>query len=144
MHRRDTLLFSLALFGMFVYFVPVKTKMRVKKVKVKEPLSLPSQEVKTETQPALAVTERGNPLPEFVLREAMEEPDRTLVAEYGDSIRLLRDDKRFTFREIAEWLQERGIECDHNSVYREYTKRLSFQEEQEAAYRDAMDEEERR
>lgn len=79
----------------------------------------------------------------MVLRDAMEEPDRRLLEEYADAIKVLRDDKRFTFREIAEWLQGYGIECDHNSVYREYTKGLSEEEEREIAYRNAEEEEER-
>jgi hypothetical protein len=32
----------------------------------------------------------------------------------------LREEKRFTFRAIAEWLTKRGIEADHRSVYRAY------------------------
>jgi hypothetical protein len=54
----------------------------------------------------------------------------------------LRDEKRFTFREIAEWLLEYGIECDHNSVYREYTKDLSIEQEQQVAMNDAEEENE--
>lgn len=72
----------------------------------------------------------------------MEEPDRRLLEEYGDTIRLLRDEKRFTFREIAVWLQEHGVECDHNSVYREYTKGLSDQDERSVALADAEEEHE--
>jgi hypothetical protein len=121
----------------------MRTGKRIRKVKQTSVAALSTQEVKTETPPVVNVTVLENPPPEMVLREAMEEPDRRVLEEYADSIRVLRDDKRFTFREIAEWLQGYGIECDHNSVYRQYTKDLSEQEEREAAYSDAMDEEER-
>jgi hypothetical protein len=98
--------------------------------------------VKPETAPSVPVTLVGSIPPEILLQEAMGEPDRRLLAEYGETIRLLRQDKRFTFREIAEWLEERGIECDHNSVYREYTKGMSFHEQKQAELEDAEDENE--
>jgi hypothetical protein len=108
----------------------------------------PVPDVKAETTPTPQVAVDGPPPqvvtapPEMVFRDAMEEPDRRLLEEYGDSIRVLRNDKRFSFREIAEWLQEYGIECDHNSVYRQYTKGLSDDQEREEAYRDAQEENE--
>jgi hypothetical protein len=73
----------------------------------------------------------------------MEELDRQLLADYADTIKVLRDEKRFSFREIAEWLQGYGVDCDHNSVYREYTKYLSFEEEREEALRSMEEDNER-
>ena len=43
-----------------------------------------------------------------------------LVADYREAIAILRDEKGFTFREIAEWFRERGFETDHSAVYRAY------------------------
>jgi hypothetical protein len=104
----------------------------------------PPGDAKPETSPTAQLAEYGGPPPpDLLFREAMEEPDRQLLADYADTIRLLRDDKRFSFREIAEWLQGYGIECDHNSVYREYTKFLSFEEEREEALRSMEEDNER-
>jgi hypothetical protein len=57
--------------------------------------------------------------PEIAFREAEAETDRNLLRQYIDSIHLLRE-KGFSYREIAEWLTERGLSVDHNEVYREY------------------------
>jgi transposase-like protein len=40
---------------------------------------------------------------------------------------MLRE-KGFSYREIAEWLSDRGVEVDHNAVYRVYTNSLSDHE----------------
>ena len=66
----------------------------------------------------------GGPPPEALFLEAESEPDQRSLAQYLDSIRVLRD-KSFSYREIAEWLSERGVSADHNTVYRVYTKSLS-------------------
>jgi hypothetical protein len=66
----------------------------------------------------------GGPPPEVIFLEAEAEPDFRSLAQYKDSIRVLRN-KRFSYRDIAEWLSERGVAADHNSVYRVYTKSLS-------------------
>jgi len=128
----------------------MKTEKRVKRIKHKNEAPVPSTEVKSETTPNLSMTEVGGPPPEvvpappeIVFRDAMDEPDRRLLEEYADSIKVLRDEKRFTFREIAEWLQEYGVECDHNSVYRQYTKGLSYEQERDVALSDAEEENER-
>jgi hypothetical protein len=64
------------------------------------------------------------PDPERLFREAEQEPDFRTVSAYVDSIRMLRD-KGFSYREIADWLSERGVDVDHNAVYRVYTNSLS-------------------
>lgn len=69
------------------------------------------------------------PPPEMLFREAEEEQDLRSLSEYVDSIRTLRD-KGFSYREIAQWLSERGVEADHNAVYRVYTNSLSDYEAQ--------------
>lgn len=68
------------------------------------------------------VIQLENPPPEYLLEEAMKEPDRKLLEEYIQSIKVLRDYKRFTFREIADWLKEYGVIADHNAIYRAYLK----------------------
>ena len=64
------------------------------------------------------------PPPEALFREAEEEPDVRTLSAYVDSMRVLRN-KGFSYREIADWLSERGVDVDHNAVYRVYTKSLS-------------------
>jgi|SRR5580658_1417704 hypothetical protein len=118
----------------------MKAQKQIKKVKQKNETPLPASEAKPESILIPTVIQAGPPPPEFLLHEAMGEPDRRLLTEYGETIRVLRADKRFTFREIAEWLKGRGIECDHNSVYREYTKGMSFQEEKQAEFENEEDE----
>ena len=60
------------------------------------------------------------PAPDAFLAEATNEPKRKLITDHTRTIKVLRDEKRFTFRQIAEWLTDRGIETDHSSVYRAY------------------------
>lgn len=60
------------------------------------------------------------PAPDAFLEEAKNEPKRKLISDHIKTINMLREEKRFTFRAIAEWLTKRGIETDHSSVYRAY------------------------
>jgi hypothetical protein len=64
------------------------------------------------------------PLPNAFLEEAKNEPKRKLLIDHIQTINVLRNEKRFTFRAIAEWLTARGIETDHSSVYRAYLSAL--------------------
>ena len=64
------------------------------------------------------------PDPETLLLEADQEPNYRNLADYVGVIRTLRE-KGFTYRDVAEWLTERGVEADHNAVYRVYTKNMS-------------------
>jgi hypothetical protein len=62
------------------------------------------------------------PDPEVVMRAAAEAAAPRVLEDYIDAISILRD-KKFTFREIAEWLKKNfDIQADHNSVWRAYTK----------------------
>jgi len=93
--------------------------------------------------------EFDNPAPpDIVLREALNEPSPRQLDDYIDAICELKN-KRFTFREIAEWLKQYGIEADHNAVYRAYSKTVSDYEahlvaehdkevEENESYRDAL------
>ena len=86
-----------------------------------------SAQVPATTPANVAIPSPGSgylPDPEALFHEAEEEPDHRTLAAYVDSIRVLRD-KGLSYREIAQWLSERGIEVDHNAVYRVYTNSLS-------------------
>lgn len=83
----------------------------------------------------------GGPPPEALFLEAESEPDHRTLAQYTDSIRLLRD-KSFSYREIANWLSERGVAANHNGVYRVYTKSLSDYDAALEAEREADEERE--
>jgi hypothetical protein len=60
--------------------------------------------------------------PHQVLAEAVQEPRRRKLADYQDAIRVLKEEKEFSFRDIAAWLQQRGLKVDHNAVWRAYSK----------------------
>ena len=76
------------------------------------------------------------PDPEIVARAAAEAAAPRVLEDYIDAIETLRD-KKFTFREIAEWLgQQFGIHADHNSVWRAYTKHMNDVDAHEEAQAD--------
>lgn len=52
-----------------------------------------------------------------LLREAKCAPVRETLAEHRDTITTLRK-KNYTWREIAEFFNERGVETDHTKIYR--------------------------
>jgi hypothetical protein len=60
--------------------------------------------------------------PQQVLAEAVQEPRRRGLADYQEAIRVLKEQKEFSFRDIAVWLQQRGLKVDHNAVWRAYSK----------------------
>ena len=91
--------------------------------------SLPGTQTPSTPSPASAarevrVTQLEMPPPDALLREAEEEPNYRDLSEYCPVIATLRG-KGFSYREIAEWLSERGVELDHNAVYRLYTRNMS-------------------
>jgi hypothetical protein len=47
----------------------------------------------------------GIPAPDAFLEEAKREPKRQLIHDHIATIKTLRNEKRFTFRAIAEWLR---------------------------------------
>jgi hypothetical protein len=79
----------------------------------------------------------GIPSPGALLEEAKLERKRVLLMEHIGAIKVLRDEKKFTFRAIADWLTKRGIEVDHSAVYRAYE--ASIPEEQRAPFQDWSD-----
>jgi hypothetical protein len=62
--------------------------------------------------------------PQQLCAEAEKEPSRRGLEEYSDVIRVLKEDKGFSYREIAAWLQQRGLKVDHNAVWRAYSKTM--------------------
>jgi hypothetical protein len=60
--------------------------------------------------------------PHQLRAEAEKEPSRRGLEDYSEAIRVLKEDKGFSFREIAAWLQQRGLNTDHNAVWRAYSK----------------------
>ncbi len=90
------------------------------------------------------------PDPEIVARAAAEAAAPRVLEDYIEAMRILRD-KKFTFREIAEWLvQNFRIQADHNSVWRAYTKYMDdgdahfeAQEDEELETEEAIAEAER-
>jgi hypothetical protein len=65
--------------------------------------------------------------PQQLKAEALREPSRRGLEDYADTIRLLKEDKGFSFREIAAWLHQRGMNTDHNAVWRAYSKATAGQ-----------------
>ena len=63
--------------------------------------------------------------PQKLRSEAEMEPSRRGLEDYFQAIRVLKEDKGFSFREIAAWLQQRGLNADHNAVWRAYSKASS-------------------
>jgi hypothetical protein len=60
--------------------------------------------------------------PQQLRAEAEKEPRRRGLEDYVETIRLLKEEKGFSFREIAAWFQQRGVNIDHNAAWRTYSK----------------------
>jgi hypothetical protein len=60
--------------------------------------------------------------PQQLRAEAEKEPRRRGLGDYGETIRVLKEEKGFSFRDIATWLQQRGLRIDHNAAWRAYSK----------------------
>lgn len=57
------------------------------------------------------------PSPEEMLSDALAAPARTDLAPHVESIRALRQ-KKWSWREVADFLRERGVETDHSKLLR--------------------------
>ena len=128
------------MFVLFVHICSMRMTKRTGKIKRAKAATPPAQNIKPKPTDGAQVVQLENPPPEYLLEEAMKEPDRKLLEEYIQTIKVLRDNKRFTFREIADWLKEYGVIADHNAIYRAYLK--SLPERDAAALADAHEEEE--
>jgi hypothetical protein len=114
--------FFVALFVLFVYICLV---MKNRNVKPKSPAGA---KAKADKPPITAVVQSDCPPPEALLAEARKEPKRILLMDFIGTIKTLRDEKKFTFRAIAEWFAKKGIETDHSAVYRAYLAAIPEQE----------------
>ena len=77
-------------------------------------------QVKAKSQAASVVAQPAVPDREAFLDEAKQEPKRLLLLDHIKTIQTLRDEKKFTFRAIAAWLNQHGFDTDHSAVYRAY------------------------
>ena len=110
---------------MFVLFVYIYFVMRNRTSKTKLGAAA---KAKANNPPVTAVVQSDCPPPEAFLEEAKKEPKRILLMDYIRTIKILRDEKKFTFRAIAEWLADRGVETDHSAVYRTYLAAIPEQD----------------
>jgi hypothetical protein len=67
----------------------------------------------------------SQPDPQQLRAEAEKEPSRRGLDDYSEVIRVLKEQKEFSFREIAAWFQQRGLVVDHNAIWRAYSKTVS-------------------
>jgi hypothetical protein len=96
--------------------------MPTRKRKLRKPKgdSISASERETVSLPRPRAPNSEIPAPDAFLEEAKGEPKRKLISDHIRTINVLRFEKSFTFRAIAEWLTKRGIETDHSAVYRAY------------------------
>lgn len=57
------------------------------------------------------------PTPNSVLQDALNAPPKTDLSDYLESIKALRD-KNWSWRDIASFLKDRGVETDHTKLLR--------------------------
>jgi hypothetical protein len=105
-------LFDFIFMSVYIYFVMRKTNSKPKSTAVAK--------AKADKPAITAVAESNSLPPELLLEEAKKEPKRILLMDFISTIYTLRDEKKFTFRAIAEWFGQKGIETDHSAVYRTY------------------------
>ena len=84
-------------------------------------MKMPTVRTSTPESPARSSRLTGLPSPAELLAEVEAEPDFRGLRAYTSVICGLRK-KGFSFREIAEWLTERGVEANHSAVYRVFAK----------------------
>jgi hypothetical protein len=111
------------------------------------PVVSPQLEALDQAPPAANVLVRpGPPPPDVLLEMAMAERDERELSEYSQTISVLKREKHFTFRQIAAWLNNNGIDADHNAVYRAYMRTIpdyAKQDVEEQLEEDAREEAER-
>ena len=119
--KKESFKFFLFLFDLFVLFVwcGVMPKNEPKS-KIQKKSATPELKPATVFPPPARASDSEVPPSDAFLEEAKNEPKRKLISDHSETITVLRNEKRFTFRAIAEWLSERGIEADHSAVYRTY------------------------
>jgi hypothetical protein len=95
-------------------------------MKTKPSKNIKAESSANETQTVAPAT----PIPDpSALAEAAKKEERVIAArDYLHVIEILRDEKRFSFRRIAAWLNERGLPLDNNDVYRAYVGSIPGEE----------------
>jgi len=116
-----------------------KTSKKRGKKSLPKTASIPASATPAEVVSLVPSTSISMPDPGSLFREAEQEPDFRVLSTYVDSIRMLRK-KRFSYREIADWLSERGVHVDHNAVYRVYINSLSYYDAHLEGLREAEEE----
>lgn len=116
---------------MFVHIHAMKMTKRTGKIKRPKTANPSAPDTKQKPSTGSQIIELENPPADYLLEEAMKEPDRKLIEDYIETIKVLRDSKRFTFREISDWLKQYGVIADHNAIYRAYLRHLP---DRDAAY----------
>ena len=102
--------FSVALFVPFdINSFIVKIQNRKSKFTKSKPAKVPPKKTGAESAATAPEAEALSPLievpdPKAFLEEAKKESKRKLISDYSDTITVLRNEKRFTFRAIADWL----------------------------------------
>ena len=76
------------------------------------------EQPKVDVQHGTTEAQSDVPPEEAFYQEAKREPKRKAILDHTATIRLLREEKKFTFREIAEWFQQRGFNVDRSAIYR--------------------------
>ena len=71
------------------------------------------------------------PDPTALVEQAKNEPRIIAARDYIETINILRHQKSFSFREIADWLSARGVPLDNNEIYRAYMADMKWEEKQE-------------
>lgn len=61
--------------------------------------------------------------PEKILAAAKAAKPKVQIEEYRDAVNVLRD-KGYTWREIADFLNQQGVQTDHTRVYRTFGKAI--------------------
>jgi hypothetical protein len=112
--------------------------------KIKNEITQPGKSEATPqpSAPETIIHAQEPPSPDFLVALAGQEPNRRELEEYSEVIRVLRNEKKFTFREISKWLSRNGLVADHNAVYREYTRGMPPQYAQQEALEDEATERE--
>ena len=60
--------------------------------------------------------------PKELLREALDAPNKTQLEDHREAVETLRG-KGYSWREVAEFLNQRGVATDHTRLYRTFGPR---------------------
>ena len=99
--------------------------MKTKRMKnTKSPAMDQTEPAVTAQQIQAAVVNDSPSHADLLLEEAEKESDLDFLEKYVRVIDTLRN-KGFSYRDISSWLAKRGVEADHNAIYRAYVKNLT-------------------